>query len=509
MAIFKKKTSSNVGQQQQGQHIVGDSNNNKRYENQIVVVVKSINLKDSTSINRLSDGGKIFTFRPYRQAKAGDNNHDKNGSVLLEFVINVDRLDDFKKLLPNIVDILRNSKNYKYSDEFLNSFERIMIDRLNSVPSSEEINNSRDRMTKNWKELVATINDPAVRQRIVRKSFIYTDVDGETKSVTLSSDNVQRVLLANPSAIFVTDESTWYRIFKRKVVNRNNYILITKPLHTWISKQDKETACQELYGAPYADVVKKYTDKIQRQQFEHGLAKYWTRKEGRVLYEYEKVYDVSDTELIDQNDDPWSKMIINNNLTGEKNQNIVPSSGAENVDDGDVRIGLSEEILQRYRDWLFKKCRDNKIDVSQLMTLPADQAIYHAVYKYAFVNADKLNQVREEDRRKVAVTVSLAMCAHLGIRGDFSQTVAVSDELARLSWPLFLELLPNEYLFKDTQAPASSVSMVSENVSDNFNDYLKLLKTAGVEVQTPKDAMLEEFFDMLTRMNSSKHNLRY
>lgn len=520
-----KKLARKVGQQQQQAVMVGNDEGRKhpKYADQIVVLYRGISLRDASLINRLSQNGEIFTFKPAADNKGANVNDgdDKKGSFLLEFIINADKREEFKAILPEMVEIMRNSKNHNYSEEFLVNFVKNITEKVDSQPTLEELNAAREKMTKNWQELVTKLNDPEFRNKIVR--CIYSE-NGEVKEVELSAKNAREILLQNPSATFVTDASTWANVFKRRVVNLENKIIITKPLNTWVTKQKRNEASMELYNVSFDELMAKCNSAEEKNQYKHGIDKHITRKEGRIFYYKKIVYDIADTEPIDQNKDPFAASPIKNNIPGSSNSPYAtndPNAAAGGAGDVEARIGLAGEYLERYKDWLYKKCASSKIDVSNYLKLPTEEGVTRAIYAYAYENADEQGQVTGKDRDLFANAVLLGVCAVLGLRTNFSN-ITISDELARLSWPVFIELSsPPTSIYDDVHAQTQGqtqqdgednytpVKMVSENISTSFEDYLNILKSKGVKIQSAREQMTESFFSFLIRMDNSKRNLLF
>ena len=520
-----KKLARKVGTQQQQAIQVGNDENRKhpKYADQIVVLYRGVSLKDASLINRLSQGGEIFTFKPAADNKGVNVNDgdDKKGSFLLEFIVNADKREEFKALLPKMVEIMRNSKNHKYSEEFLDNFEQNIINKVDSLPTIEDLQNSREKMTKNWKELVSKLNDPEFRSKIIRYAF---SENGEVKEVELSPKNAREILLQNPSATFVTDIPTWANMFKRRVVNLENKIIVTKPLNTWVNKQKRNEASMELYHVSFDELMAKCNSVEEKNQYKHGIDKYITRKEGRILYYKTVVYDIADTEPIDQNEDPFAASPVKNNIPGSANSPYAtnnPNASAGNTGDVEARIGISGAYLEKYKEWLYKKCTASKVDVSNYLKLPSEECVTRLIYAYAYENADEQGQVTGEDRNAFATAVLLGVCAVLGLRTNFTN-MTISDELARLSWPVFIELSsPPADIYNDitpqtqdqTQQDGEDnyapVKMVSENTSTSFEDYINILKSKGVKIRSAREQVTESFFSLLIRMDNSKRNLLF
>lgn len=520
-----KKLARKVGQQQQQAVMVGNDEGRKhpKYTDQIVVLYRGISLRDASLINRLSQGGNIFTFKQAADNKGANVNDgdDKKGSFLLEFIINSDKREEFKALLPKMVEIMRNSKNHKYSEEFLDNFVKNITEKVDSQPTLEELNAAREKMTKNWQELVTKLNDPEFRNKIVR--CIYSE-NGEVKEVELSAKNAREILLQNPSATFVTDAPTWATVFGRKITNRENMIIVTKPVNRWVTKEKRDKASMELYHMTFRELMDKCNSKEEANQYKHGIDKYITRTEGRILYYKTIVYDVADTEPIDPNEDSFAASPIKNNIPGSSNSPYAtndPNATAGAAGDAEARIGLAGEYLERYKDWLYKKCASSKVDVSNYLKLPTEEGVTRAIYAYAYENADEQGQVTGKDRDLFANAVLLGVCAVLGLRTNFNN-MTISDELARLSWPVFIELSsPPTSIYDDVHAQTQDqaqqdgdgnytpVKMVSENISTSFEDYLNILKSKGVKIKSAREQMTESFFSLLIRMDNSKRNLLF
>ena len=503
-----------------------------RYDNEITISIRGINFRDTRIFNdtKTSDGNKICTAKPHNGVAPKDGD-----DFVLDIIVNADRLEDFKAAIPTIIEKLRKSKSWPktkdnpdggYKEEFLKVIENKLYRGIESIPSSKELNDTREVMTQNWRNMLNKINDPEVRKRLIKKSFYYTkNINGEVKGVELSDRNINYVLMQRPDATFVTNAYTWFEYFNRTIRSGAKYILVSKPSYIFATKEQRDAIANEYYGMNYKEAYKKFSEKGENmQQFDHGISKGITKKYGVNNYYYEKVYDISDTELIPGKKDVFFEKIgvkanVNNGdsqPTGDE-ANVDIDNGAEIT----ARIGFKSEFLEAYKDWLLRKSSKAGIKMPSIVNESTEDIIARAVFNYSFNNAEKLNQVTTESRTDIALAVSVAICSYLGLQSNVTTDYihrlngkVFSDETARLSWALFTELLPNESklssMSKDNQQQNTQLRMVSEAIQENsFESFVDILKKNGVRFMSNREQVAESFFSYLVRMDNSKRNLLF
>ena len=504
--------------------------NKQRYDNEIVISVTGINFRDTRIFNntKTSDGNKICTVRPHNGVAPKDGD-----DFVLDIIINADRIEDFKAIIPKIIEELSKSKSWPktkknpeggYTEEYLRYLENKLYRSLESIPTSKELNDTREVMTQNWKNMLNKINDPEVRKRLIKKSFYYTkNVNGEMKGVELSDRNINYVLMQRPGATFVTNTYTWFECFNRTVRQGAQYILVSKPSYIYATKEQRDSIAQEYYGMTYKEAYEKFKEKGENmQQFDHGINKGITKKYGVSNFYYEKVYDISDTELIPGKKDVFFEKIgIKDNVNNGEVQGAEYNADVATSDNAgvDAKIGFKSEILEAYKDWLLKKLSKEGIKMPNTATESTEDIIARAIFNYSFNNAEKLNQVTTEARTDIALAVSVAICSYLGLQSNVTtdyirrlNSKVFTDETARLSWALFTELLPNESrlsgINKDNQQQNTQYRMVSEAIQEtSFESFVDILKRNGVRVISNREQVAESFFSYLIRMDNSKRNL--
>jgi hypothetical protein len=415
-----------------------------------------------------------------------------------------DKIDDFKNSLDQLETVLKNTKNYT-EKSIISTIDKIE-DFIESTPNAADEETNNRNIATNWRELLQSLQNPDVRKKFLIFQTTYT-CSNEFSDAKLSPANIASVLAADPQASFVTNAHTWRDTFKRYVQPGAPFIIITKaesslPMH--ILKDDPEVMKAGGWNA-----FVKASGGINSLPVWAARKRAMNNPKWHPSFYKQKVYDVRFTTPIDPNNDPFMTVAnMVNNLTGEINQaakDILQKTDIENgVTDKDYdakREGLeTNEQLNAFRDFILKKCKMKKIQVSE--TGNVHEVIANAVYAYAYEIAAEYNKLSPKARQAFASAVCYAIAHAFNIQASrVNSAINVFERLrpeeAEIivtdTFPLF-KTLSNFTLKEDAGFGMNDISF-----EDYSNMLMGLVKNKNKRAyQTVK----ENFTNLLDRMNN-------
>jgi len=367
-------------------------------------------------------------------------------------IVKADKVEDFRNLLPTITNELRACNHY--TDTSVNDFAEKIENTIEKTPTQAEISANTASIISNWKQLLQSLNDPETKKRFLAFQTTYTCQNSFSDAV-LSPKNVIEVQMADPQASFVTDAATWRKRFNRVVVPGAKFIIVTKPEQT-IPPENLLNAdpivmrnggwkalCKKSGGPWYGEAW----SAIKRVRINNRL---------KTTYYDAKVYDVRFTKPIDPNDDPFLQVAnLINNLTGElnmvaqeimKKDAILRGEAAPDFDAKKEGIQTSEDLL-KYKSFILKKCKADKIQVQEIGS--DEDIIANAIYAYAYKIAESYNVLSPQGRAAFASAVLYSVANAINLNSTkVSQAVRIfdklspdeSEELAQKTFDVFKEL---------------------------------------------------------------------
>lgn len=430
--------------------------------------ISSLDFKDIPLINKKYKN----TFSVVEEKQPGS----KYGTIY--FVVKPENIENFKQILPNVVQDLKNTGHYK--DTTIDNFEEKILTSLEKTPTPEEIANNDKNVITNWKELFNKLQDPETKKKFLAFQTTYT-CQNSYKDAALSPSNVIEVRLADPQASFVTDISTWKNKYNRTVNPGSPFIIVTKPEQTFPPKKYLEadpivrrnggwdSLCKKC-GGPWFGEAWAAQKRVKKQY--NLYTKYYKAK----------VYDVRFTTPIDPNNDPFVKMAnLINNLTGEVNEAAKQLLRQEAIEKGEQvpdfnakKEGIeTPEELTKFKDFIIAKCNKLKIKIPEIGT-PQD-IIANAVYAYAIKKAEEFNTLGDNKSDNSKGKVCFASAILYAIAHTFNiESYKVSDAinvLERLTYEEKQELYQHTFqCFKDL-----ATFSLHESVGDiTFDEYVHI-----------------------------------
>lgn len=204
-----------------------------------------------------------------------------------------------------------------------------MMMELSSVMSDhftaadvENVEKSTDDM---YVEFMQKLEDPKVQMLL--QSLGQYQVATSTYGWRRSMDNVMRAYRQKPDATFVQTRYEWFYRYNRTIKPGAQRLLLVSP------KQD--------FSCDYSDIIETMRelgypdgtrfDDLSTQQQEHvKVATIYHTGKG---FETKVYYDVSDTYVIDGEEDKWSEEVgFDNNFTGHLNQKAMDDVTSKGID---------------------------------------------------------------------------------------------------------------------------------------------------------------------------------
>lgn len=422
--------------------------------------------------------------------------NEKTGSICL--IVKPTALEDFKNILPTLVDELRKFNHY--NDKSLDEFEEKILSIIEKTPTQEELAANEKTVISNWKQLLETLNDPETKKKFLAFQTTYI-CQNSFSDAALSPSNVVEVRLADPQASFVTDAATWKNRFNRVVTPGSPFVIITKPEQSIPpiklleadpvvrGKGGWNKLCKDSGGPWYGEAWAA----IKRVRIKNNL---------RTTYYKSKVYDVRFTQPIDPNNDPFLKVAnLVNNLTGELNQvakemmmKNAALTGQEKPDFEAKKEGLqTSDELMKYKQYILAKCKSKKIDIPEVGS--DNEIIASAIYAYAYKIAEEYNVLSPKAKGAFASAVLYSVAYSIGL--ESSKVSQAADIFGKISPEEGEELIQKTFeIYKQLATHQVNESMGNGIMS--FEQYHELMS----KLLPNKDTIKQRFDEMNDRLNN-------
>ena len=317
----------------------------------------------------------------------------------IECYIPVKNLGTYLEKLPEILQSAffdRPRTNLFFGDDAIQNLETYIRDRLASTPNRQEFENTRARLRKMAGFVMAHLDDSRVTSALQKISGQYYDKMSpsaqKAKGHQLSPENKIMIYAQMPDATFVTQEWCWREYFHRKVVDKNKYAIILKPRSDLEPNQKAmELACQKCGFKDYA-TFQMEREKLSKQQVGAVMMWYGILNDDPTSFLSIKVYDESNTEMIEGNDDTFNTEAgYENNLLGVPNRaaiaqdrQLAAQEGGDYVPGEVVNVG--SEVVRRIAT-VVRKLLGRRDIVPDSKSTP-EENIFYLAYKYAEYRVD-------------------------------------------------------------------------------------------------------------------------
>ena len=354
---------------------------------------------------------------------------DKNDRVYI--TVSVDAKNEIPTVLSKLEAAIKDTGEYNER-----SVEKVcsqIYDTVDSVATEEDMKNADTRRFQNWKDMLQKLQDPEVRQRLLR--YQTSNTYAKSYGHVLSANNVREVLDQCPTASFVVQRSTWQNIFNRQIKPGAQRIVVVRPIKSKPTMADLDAAAISQGFKSYYDAKAKLgsgknsTHKSTQWLSEiNNIAQSKARTFQRVI-----MYDVADT--IPPSDpalDVWTNQIgLSDNITGILNDRAQAFDDSITSGDAKARKDANKEAVSKEQAarWMNRKytlimlCKQKNIDVEKLKGLPDNQFIAKASYEYAKALMPSYGIIHPTQVEKISGTVAVAIC--------FSSGCDVPPNLAR------------------------------------------------------------------------------
>ena len=258
--------------------------------------------KDVANFEMLRSGKEYLAY-------ASNNPSGFNCGILLISVA-ADKVDEFKKLIPVVVDtlwgIVRNPK-MQYDPAKKDDFASALA-TLASIPTEQEKAQVQMKIADSAMELLANLKDPAIRQKIASIGGIILDSANEAlfgdngfkAGHALSYDNKMEVWAQDQNATFVEQDWIWEKFYNHEIVDPNDFILIKRPSWKSYTKDDKDKGARACgFKGGYEEFKKRSRRGELSNHEKHAVRMAIQRvSTSSTFFYYIKVYDVANTRVI-------------------------------------------------------------------------------------------------------------------------------------------------------------------------------------------------------------------
>ena len=223
---------------------------------------------------------------------------------------------DNKELLPQYINQLKTALIHlnDYTDESIDNFCNQIYNRIDAVVTPKDAEYADLVSFNNWKEMLQLLDNSDVKKRLLL--YQTTNDYARTYGHILSPKNIKQILDQCPQAQFVTERSSWLKYFNRKVKPNAQRIIVTKAIPATPPNKDiLNNIAQKANYKDFSDLTK--DNEYYTTQVQHGINIAAQKKVKAFIKTI--MYDVSDTEPIDPNNDGWLKLGLSNNINGELN----------------------------------------------------------------------------------------------------------------------------------------------------------------------------------------------
>lgn len=342
---------------------------------------------------------------------------------------------------------------------------------------------------------------------------------------------------------FILTEHMWRTLFKRTVnPNASKFYIFVPNRQFSINKKKNNSFTSRSYTSKNNDgndvditstedvlntffMGKKWDELTQQQKISASvMCNYINPSNCKIIIEY----DVSDTTLLDPNDDPFTnEMGLVNNFTGEfnkaafdyinklgllrKGENIDSEKTEQDLNDGMNAFLANHEMLNNFAyNKLKQYCIENNIKYTD-NTKDVSQSIISAMQAIArtFITLSK------EDNIKILVNDAVyATCKVRNIALDLVGTLKRGKPENEIEVPQYInafmklnDILESNNNESELKQVDESINNIIKNPFKKYNE--KELKTLALQMLPQNDNTLDKFNSLLERMEKSKNNLKY
>lgn len=345
-----------------------------------------------------------------------------NGSSKVVLRVNIDMKSEIPMVIPKLRDAIISVGDY--AEKSVDTLCERLMDAVDSVVTSKDVETANASRARNWKEMLERLKDPEVRKSLL--AYQTTNAYGEQYGHVLSANNVSQILSQCPTASFVTEASTWAKLFDRRVNPGAQRIIVTKADNANYGKYLNQAAKMMGYDS-YQD-AKKNTNNSNQVMGRIRIIAGNLGGGARNFYDV-IMYDVADTTPNDPNNDIWTREIgLSNNLTGELNRAAEEFDKSSNKSKEQMdKIKANREKIEKAKNLempnrraqLKRLCTANKlgikIDTDAFDGLSDIDFIAKASHQFAKEAASKFGVVLPKSIENLANLATIVVCQSSGI----------------------------------------------------------------------------------------------
>lgn len=407
----------------------------------------------------------------------------------------------FEGMLDTLQTALENTQHYSKVKEGIGTIQDIIED----TPSNEELAQQEKTMVTSWRDMLKMFQDPEVRKRFLafQTTFIR---ETEFSKAVLSRDNVLQILSVDPQATFVTQAYVWRNTFKRTIQQGAPSIIYTK-VDIDIPQNILDKDPEVIRRGGWKEVIKQSGGKKTNYPA-WGIQNRIAKEPGHshfMTFRKVKGYDVRWTiPPTNPNDDVFVNAVnLVNNLTGELNDYAKQILQQEDVKSGNAprefkKIeGLAnDELLTRFKDFTFKKCKTEKVNVTETGNLPSD--IANGVYAYSHKRAESQNILKDDERNIFASAVVAGVGLTFNI--DCDKVKQCGRVISGLNDQKLMDIVDKSF---HTFQEFNNFKIQEADSNISKSEYFNLLKTLQNEgVNSLQESFLRNFNSLSERMNN-------
>lgn len=333
-----------------------------------------------------------------------------------------------------------------YSEQSIDNLCVSIFDEVDEVATTADLDNAKEKSISNWMEMLSLLEDPQVRQRLLR--YQTTNDYARTYGHILSPNNVKDVLDQFPTASFVAEASTWKRIFNRTIKPGAQRIVVSKPIVNNLTKKDYDEAAIKCGFESYKDAKEKTKGATQVMNKIKITAQENAKEFIKVV-----MYDVSETTPpADPRKDVWTNQIgLQDNLTGILNseaQTFDERHSSKIQQDNKEKINQTQKSKWKNRRLAIKLvCDKHNIPTESFNSLTDEEFIIKASMLYAEKLAPSYGVVHPQqiEEVKALVVATIAMCCDSPIPSFVSKYInkrAIDRTLGVAAYNIAGDMIP-------------------------------------------------------------------
>ena len=217
------------------------------------------------------------------------------------------------------------------------------------------------------------------------------------------------------------------------------------------------------------------------------------------------VYDVSDTEVINpENGDKWSEEIgLINNLHELLNNAAIQFQKQFSSDENkSIEDNADNVFMDNVRKSLFKFFNKQGVTIND--TGNDNETLAKAIFDFALMRAPEENTLKEENKVELAKFITAAVTTQLeipnSITSEFLSKRPVADKyIAAKAYNTVREIISN--IRMEINESVNGIKILSPK------EFIEMMKKVGVRFKKTPEAIHENFFKFLERMDNSNKNL--